>query len=59
LKVLNDWTEKSENGGRIGVLYTDLAKAFDRIPHIRLLPKMKKIKFAYSSNRLDKDIFKR
>jgi len=30
LKVLDDWTEKLENGGRIDVLYTDLEKALDK-----------------------------
>jgi len=42
LKVLDDWTEKLENGGRIDVLYTDLEKAFDRVPHKRLLRKLKR-----------------
>jgi hypothetical protein len=42
LKVLDDWTEKLENGGQIDVLYTDLEKAFDRVPHRRLLRKLKR-----------------
>ena len=42
LKVLDDWTEKLDNGGRIDVLYTDLEKAFDRVPHRRLLRKLKR-----------------
>jgi len=39
---LDEWTEKLENGGRIDVLYTDLEKSFDRVPHRRLLRKFKK-----------------
>jgi len=39
---LDEWTEKLENGGRIGVLKTDLEKAFDRVPHRRLLRKLTK-----------------
>jgi len=39
---LDDWTEKIENGGRIDVLYTNLEKAFDRVPHRRLLRKLKR-----------------
>jgi retron-type reverse transcriptase len=42
LKVLEDWTDKLENGGRIDVLYTDLEKAFDRVPHRKLLRKLKR-----------------
>ena len=42
LKVLDDWTEKLDNGGRIDVLYTDLEKAFDKVPHRRLLRKLKR-----------------
>jgi len=38
---LDEWTEKLENGERIDVLYADLEKAFDRIPHRRLLRKLK------------------
>jgi len=45
LKVLDEWTEKLENGGRIDVLYTDLEKAFDRVPHRRLLRKLKNITY--------------
>ena len=41
LKVLDDWTAKLENGGRIDVLSTDLEKAFDRVPHRKLLRKLK------------------
>jgi len=41
------WTErgifiKLENGGSIDVLYTDLEKAFHRVPHRRLLHELKK-----------------
>ena len=42
LKVLDNWTEKLENGGRIDVLYTDLEKAFDRVPHGKLLRELKR-----------------
>jgi len=42
LKVLVDWTNKLETGGQIDVLYTDLEKAFDRVPHRRLLRKLKR-----------------
>jgi len=38
---LKNCTEKLVNGGRIDVLYTDLEKAFDRVPHRRVLRKLK------------------
>jgi len=41
LKVFDEWTEKLENGCHIEVLYIDLEKAFDRVPHKRLLRKLK------------------
>jgi hypothetical protein len=42
LKVLDDWIDKLENGGQVDVLYTDFEKAFDRVPHRRLLRKLKR-----------------
>jgi len=37
LQVFDRWTELLENGGQIDVVYTDLEKAFDKIPHKRLI----------------------
>ena len=37
---MDDWTEKLESGGQIDVIYTDLEKAFDRVPHNKLLSKL-------------------
>ena len=37
LHMLDDWTEDLESGGQIDVIYTDDEKAFDKVPHIRLL----------------------
>jgi len=45
LKVLDDWTEALETGGRIDVIYTDFEKAFDKVPHRRLLSELKACKF--------------
>jgi len=34
-------TEYLEIGGQVDVIYTDLEKAFDKVPHQRLLLKLK------------------
>ena len=41
LKVLDEWTATFYNADLIDELYTDLYKAFDRVPHRRLLHKLK------------------
>jgi hypothetical protein len=40
LKVLDDWTEAVELGQQTDIIYTDFQKAFDSVPHIRLLNKL-------------------
>jgi len=37
LKVVDIWIESLESGGQIDVIYTDQEKAFDRVPHKRLI----------------------
>ena len=37
LEVLDEWTQVLEEGGSIDVVYMDLMKAFDTVPHHRLL----------------------
>jgi len=40
LNVMEDWTEVMESGGSVDVIYLDFKKAFDRVPHTRLLSKL-------------------
>ena len=40
LEVLDKWTDILDRGGDIDVVYLDLAKAFDSVPHNRLLLKL-------------------
>ena len=47
LKVMDMWTESLESGGQIDVIYTDLEKAFDKVPHKRLISKL----YFYKINR--------
>jgi hypothetical protein len=44
---LDKWTECLENGGQIDVIYTDFEKAFDKVPHRRLISKM----YSYGINK--------
>ena len=41
LKVLNKWTSVLDEGGVLNAVYMDCIKAFDKVPHTRLLVKMK------------------
>ena len=48
LQILDDWTEALETGGRIDVIYTDFEKAFDKVPHKRLISKLRSYKLHQS-----------
>ena len=41
LETLEDWTSSLENGHGLDVLYLDYQKAFDTVPHQRLIEKLK------------------
>ena len=43
LSALEDWSEAVEFGYAIDVIYTNFAKAFDSVPHNRLLLKLKSL----------------
>ena len=40
IHVLEKWTEILDNGGSLGCVYLDFMKAFDKVPHHRLLKKL-------------------
>jgi len=39
--VLDTWVKNLEEGCQIDVIYTDFAKAFDEVPHCRLINKLR------------------
>ena len=41
LTVIDKWTETIDNGGEVDVIYCDFMKAFDKVPHRRLIDKLK------------------
>ena len=41
LKVLDKWTSVLDEGGVSNAVYMDFMKAFDKVPHTRLLVMMK------------------
>ncbi|PIC54518.1 hypothetical protein B9Z55_003739 [Caenorhabditis nigoni] len=40
LEAMNDWTEALDRGEQVDIIYIDFAKAFDRVPHDKLLEKL-------------------
>jgi len=40
IKIIDMWTDMLEEGGQIDVIYADLEKAFDKVPHNRLIQKL-------------------
>ena len=42
LCALEDWTKCLDEGGELDVIFMDFMKAFDKVPHRRLIHKMKK-----------------
>lgn len=44
LQVIDKWTEILDRGGCIDITYMDFMKAFDKVPHKRLLHKLKMYK---------------
>jgi ribonuclease P/MRP protein subunit RPP40 len=40
ISVLEEWTQTLDEGGKIDAIYMDFMKAFDTVPHRRLLVKM-------------------
>jgi len=43
--MLDKWTHDLESGGQIDAVYTDFEKAFDKVPHKRLLSKIRSYGF--------------
>ena len=41
LKVLDIWTEILDEGGSVDIVYCDFMKAFDKVPHRRLIHKVR------------------
>ena len=40
LLVMEEWTEILDKGGAIDTIYMDFMKAFDKVPHKRLITKL-------------------
>lgn len=43
LSSFNDWTKALDEGKRVDVVYFDFAKAFDRVPSLKLIQKLESI----------------
>ena len=53
LNMLETWTHDLDSGGQIDAIYTDFEKAFDKVPHKRLLNKIRSYGFSQRINKLD------
>ena len=53
LHMFDECTEALESGGQIYVIYTDYEKAFDKVPHRRLLNKNFFVQLAHTGSKLD------
>ena len=40
IQVMDDWTFVLESGHQVDVVYFDLQKAFDKVPHATLISKV-------------------
>ena len=40
LNVIDDWIRSLDEGDQIDIIYTDFEKAFDKVPHQRLISKL-------------------
>ena len=40
LKVADDWVKSLDEGHQVDIIYTDFEKAFDKVPHRRLISKL-------------------
>jgi len=41
LHILDKWTKLLDEGRQVDAIYTDFEKAFDKVPHKRLLSKLR------------------
>ena len=41
IKIIDEWTDALDKGYQTDILYTDFEKAFDKVPHRRLISKLK------------------
>ena len=41
LKVADDWVKSPDDGDQVDIIYTDFEKAFDKVPHRRLISKLR------------------
>jgi len=55
LNVMEDWTRTLDEGGQIDAVYMDFMKAFDKVPHQRLIQKLKNYGFNMQTTRWVQD----
>ena len=53
LRVLDEWTEALDEGKAVDCVYMDYQKAFDTVPHNRLMKKLEAYKIGEDTRGLD------
>ena len=43
IKVIDDWSQALDQGREVCVIFFDVSKAFDKVPHLPLLQQMEEI----------------
>jgi hypothetical protein len=55
---MDEWTEILDHGCQIDSIYMDFMKAFDKVPHRRLLKKMERYKISETVIKMGRKLFK-
>ena len=56
ITILDNWTYEIDRGHHIDVIYMDFKKAFDTVPHKRLISKLKSLNISKKNCKLDRGI---
>ena len=56
MEVLSDWAESEENNHPVDVVYLDYRKAFDSVPHERLLNKIYAFGYPWQAKYMDQKL---
>ena len=56
---MEEWTEILDKGGAIDTIYMDFVKAFDKVPHKRLINKIRELWIVQPNYKMGRQFFER